>query len=141
MGSFIKYELKLITMEVQFDELVKIIDEISLTDRSRIQYRDRTYFIEPDGRSGPEAEFFESGTYSGADVYIWNQVRPEFRRPMILHEVIEADLYLHQRIPKRDAHQTAVEYDRKYARMNLDDQTLKEYEEFRESINEFFGGN
>ncbi|MBD3249109.1 hypothetical protein GF336_03625 [Candidatus Woesearchaeota archaeon] len=128
-------------MEVQFDELVKIIDEISLTDRSRIQYRDRTYFIELDGRSGPEAEFFASGTYSGADIYIWNQVRPEFKRPMILHEVIEADLYLHQRIPKRDAHMTAMEHDRNYAKATLDTQTLLEYEQFRESINEFFGGN
>jgi len=124
-------------MKVKFDELAKLIDAISLTKRSKIQYEDRIYFIEPNGREGPEAEFFPSGTYNGADIYIWNKVRREFRRPMILHEVIEADLFLHQKVPKSDAHKTAMKYDKDYAKNSLDSQTLKEYEEFRTSISEF----
>ena len=124
-------------MEVKFDELTKIINAISLTKRSVIQYRNKTYFIEPNGREGPEAEFFPSRTYNGADIYIWNKVRREFRRPIILHEVIEADLFLHQKIPKSDAHKTSMKYDKNYAKNSLDSQTLREYEEFRTSISEF----
>jgi len=124
-------------MEVKFDELTKIINAISLTKRSVIQYRNKTYFIEPNGREGPEAEIFPSGTYDGADIYIWNKVKREFRRPIILHEIIEADLFLHQKVPKRDAHKTAMKYDKDYAKNSLDSQTLREYEEFRTSISKF----
>ncbi len=72
-------------------------------------------------------------------MYVWDKVPSGFRRPIILHEVVEADLYIHQNISKSKAHGKAVDLDKRFAKETLDAQTLAEYEAFRAKGGEFFG--
>ncbi len=119
-------------MEIDFAELKRIVLGLSVTDVSTLEYRDRTYYVNPSSGEGPPGESFAPTYYDGADIYIWRRVPQKFRRPVIIHEVVEADLSYHQHLPRSVAHQTAVEIDRRFARETLDAATLTEYELFRE---------
>ena len=119
-------------MEIDFAELKRIVLDLSVTSVSTLEYRDRTYYVEPAARDGPPGESFVSTYYDGADIYVWKRVPKQFRRPVIVHEVVEADLSFYQGVPRSVAHQTAVEIDRRFASETLDALALAEYELFRE---------
>jgi hypothetical protein len=125
-------------MITDYKGIKEAVSEISVVENGQLlPYRGRDYWIGISSQ-GPIAEAFDNSYYSGADIYIWDQVPEKFRRAIILHEVIEADLYFFQDIPKPKSHKKAVELDRRFARETLDSKTLAEYEEFRKQGGDFF---
>ena len=126
-------------MEINYEEIKSAVSEIAIDEAGDLlSYRGRDYYIDPNSPARPIGEFHKSTAYDGADIYIWDKVPEKFRRAIILHEVIEADLYIHQGLPQNEAHERTVPYDRRYARETLDSKTFLEYEEFRKNGNEFF---
>ena len=111
-------------MDIDYDRLKGKIDELSLDEISTVRYNGREYYIDPNSTSNPDcgkpAEWFKSSAYSGADVYIWDSVEPEFKKAMALHEIIEADLKRHQHVPIEEAHRIARENDERYASETMD---------------------
>jgi hypothetical protein len=137
--SFINSNLLVVTMEINYDEIKGAVLEIAIDETGDLlSYRGRDYYIDPISPAGPIGEFHASTEYDGADIYIWDKVPKKFRRAIILHEVIEADLHIHQWLPQNEAHERTVPHDRRYARETLDSKTFLEYEEFRKNGNEFF---
>ena len=126
-------------MEVDFKELKTELKLIDLEEINRIPYHDNMYWIDPMAfPDGEPSQWFESTAYTGADVYIWGGLRKEFKKPLILHEIIEADLVLHQGVDRRAAHREAEKFDRKYARSLLNKEELSDYEKTRESLEKSF---
>jgi hypothetical protein len=93
----------------------------------------------PDEECGKPAEWFRSSAYDGADVYIWEDIEPEFKKAMILHEIIEADLRLHQRMPIEEAHGTASVLSTRHAMEILDSATFELFEKERDEMEQKYG--
>jgi len=126
-------------MEIDFKELETELKLIDLDDINRVPYRDRTYWVDPMAfPEGKPAQWFESTAYNGADIYIWGGVREEFKKPLILHEIIEADLVLHQKTGREEAHEEARRVDREYAKSRLNQEEFSDYEKTRESFEKAF---
>jgi hypothetical protein len=126
-------------MGINYDEIKSAVSEIAIDKTGDLLlYGGRDYYIDPISPAGPIGEFYASTAYDGADIYIWDKVPEKFRRAIILHEVIEADLHIHQGLPLNKAHERTVPFDRRYARETLDSKTFLEYEKFRKNGNEFF---
>ena len=110
-------------MDIRYEELKAKVEDISLDKSSVINYRGRDYWVQPNSISfreagkdaGKPAEWHRSSEYSGADIYIWRDIEPEFKKAMILHEIIEADLQHHQRVPGEEAHDAAMKDGMRYA--------------------------
>jgi len=138
--SFKKELISLNNMEIDFKELKTELKLIGLEEISRVPYRDRVYWVDPMAfPDGKPSQWFESTAYSGADVYVWGGLRQEFKKPLILHEIIEADLVLHQEIERRDAHTEAEKFDGKYAKSLLSKEEFSDYEKTRERFEKAFG--
>lgn len=128
-------------MDVDYEQLKNAVEALPLRNFEETEYRGRVYMVDPiSPMKNPPAEWFESTAYDGADVYIWKGIPPEFKRSIILHEILEADLTLHQGIPRERSHTVATEYDTKYAKEKLDDIAYRQYEELRVTLSSFFGG-
>lgn len=128
-------------MEIDYEALRKAVESLPLKNFEETEYRGRMYMVEPiSPTKNPPVEWFTSTAYDGADVYIWEGIPEKFKRPVILHEILEADLTLHQGIPIDTAHKIAQDNDRKYAKEKLDDIAYKQYEELRAELGTFFGG-
>jgi hypothetical protein len=126
-------------MEVDYTEIKSAVSKVSIDETGGLlSYRGRDYYVDPISPAGSIGEFHWSTLYDGADIYIWDKVPEEFRRVIILHEVIEADLRIHQKLPLNEAHEKTVSYDRRYAKETLDSKALLEYEELRKNGDEFF---
>lgn len=111
-------------MNIDYDRLKGRVDELSLDEIEIVHYNGRQYWVDlnciPDPECGQPAEWFKSTKFSGADVYVWDNVEPEFKRAMALHEIIEADLKRHQLVPIEEAHRIAREHDKRYASETMD---------------------
>ena len=128
-------------MEVLYEEIKQAVLKIPLEETGEeLEYRGRSYFVEPFSQQGPAGEYFQSSSFDGADIYLWEKVPEKFKRPVLLHEIIEADLNIHQNIPKENAHDEAIKHDMRFARETLDRKTFKGYEGFRANAAEFSGG-
>jgi hypothetical protein len=116
-------------MQVDYESLKKSIDDLDLNNISRVQYRSREYWINPTSApgEGKPAQWFKSTSCSGADVYLWETIEPEFKKAMVLHEIIEADLKVHQRVPEQVAHDVAREHDERYVKETLNEFILRLY--------------
>ena len=123
-------------MELLYDELRKELDRLSLDATFIVFYRTRDFFIDPNSTPGhgEPAEWFPSTVYSGADVYVWEDIEREFKMPIILHEVIEADLRIYQEFSKDDSHNIAKEFDKRYAKELLSGEFYKDYEANRDLL-------
>ena len=64
---------------------------------------------------GPIGMFVPSHAYSGADIYIWEGVPRLFVRPVVVHEIVEADLRICQNA-QGAAHSLARRVDRLIAK-------------------------
>ena len=123
-------------MEVEFEDLKRKVNGLNLSEWENIEYRGRTFHIIPDVPHGEglPAEWFKSTHYDGADVYIWENIPDDFKRSIIIHEIIEADLRLNQRVDCTKAHEAATDYDRRYASLTLDEQRYRQYENERNRL-------
>ena len=110
-------------MKIDYTLLKKEILGIDTEGISIIFYNERGYYADlgctPDYNGGMPAEWFRSTRHSGADVYIWSNIEPEFKRAMDLHEIIEADLKMHQNLTAEEAHKTARKYDSIFAKETM----------------------
>lgn len=117
-------------MDIKYDEIRNALLSISVVEVTVLSYRSRDYYIDPVSPQGPIAEFHYSTSYNGADIYVWDKVPVEFRRSVILHEIVEADLHMHQNVEKMKAHEEAVKLDNRFARETLDTEKYTKYECF-----------
>jgi len=126
-------------MEVDFEGLKKELRSVDLEGISVVPYRERIFWVDsmsfPDGKP---AQWFESTGYSGADIYLWGGLREDFKRPFILHEIVEADLVLYQKVNKKTAHEEAKKFDRKYAESILSEEEFSDYEKARKGLENAF---
>ena len=121
-------------------ELFSLVNALSLKDLDIIPYRGRNYWIQITENLEPPAWYSTSTLVDGADIYLDKQKIPQkFQKPVILHEIIEADLSIHQNIPLQKAHQLAQEEDRTYASLFLSSTQREEYEKLRERLEASFG--
>lgn len=121
-------------MELDYDGLKKSLSRISARRNGQlVPYRGRDYWIGISPQ-GPIAEIFAGSFYGAADIYIWNRVPPKFRKPVIFHEVLEADLSFYQGVPKQDAHNIASGMDSKYAEELLRKEDFEEYKKFKDQL-------
>ncbi len=129
-------------MDIDRAELTSLVDAPKLEDADIQEYRGRSYWIQiSDGINPPPACWYSKSTYvDGADIYIDKEVIPDiFKRPVIFHEILEADLFLYQGVEKNEAHHIAREEDRKYANKLLTESEKREYEELRKRLCDFSG--
>lgn len=120
------------TFDIQYNKLKQTVRELSPTEVTIIPYRGRDYFVDPEAEQGPAGEFHPSTVYDGADVYVWKQVPQKLRLPVIFHEVVEADLRIHQGAPKQEAHDLAALLDAQFAKDTFDTETMHSYSDFSE---------
>ena len=78
---------------------------------------------------------YESQLVDGADIYLLESVREEFKRPIVAHEIIEWDIrnQTNCAIDVATAHQTAKEIDERIARETLDDKLFRTYIDWRKN--------
>ena len=95
-------------------------------------YRDREYFF-MFSPQGPIGMFVPSHAYSGADIYIWEGVPRLFVRPVVVHEIVEADLRICQNA-QGAAHSLARRVDRLIAKELLSENDFIKYELFRSQV-------
>ncbi|MBT3395049.1 hypothetical protein HOA59_00730 [archaeon] len=117
------------------DKINELKKELSIFDTSKIglvKYLDRTYWIDPTSYSGEGeiAEWFASTTYDGADIYIHDNAIDEFKKPYILHEIVESSL-VRDGLSTHAAHLVAKHFDGEYAKEILSDSKYEEYETLR----------
>lgn len=119
-------------MNIDFERLKRELLDVPIDAASIITYNSRRYYLDLEAGQGPAGEYYTSTAYDGADIYVWDAVPEIFRKSVAFHEIVEADLYIHQHVSKRKAHLKATEADRRFASETLDHKTFLEYEEFRE---------
>jgi hypothetical protein len=105
-------------MQVDYEALKKSIDDLDLNRISTIQYNGREYWINPTSAPGHGAsvEMFPSTAHSGADVYAWETLETELKKPLILHEIVEWDLKQSNHTKWNEAHKVARAFEVRYVR-------------------------
>lgn len=129
-------------MDIQFEELSTLLESLDLNEVSLVSYRNRNYWVDciAEPGHGKPVEWFSSTSLEGADIYCWADINPLHKRPMIFHELIEADLVLHQEVDQTRAHNAARVLDREYAKRLMTAQELVEYETQRRAMEKRFSG-
>ncbi len=122
-------------MEDLSDKINELKKELSSFDISKVglvEYLNRTYWIDPTSYSGEGeiAEWFASTVYDGADIYIHDSAPKKFKKPYILHEIIESSL-VREGLSTHAAHLVAKHFDGEYAKEILSDSKYEEYETLR----------
>ncbi len=96
-------------------------------------------FCPEDAQDSPGTYDFSEEWVDGAEISIWDSLRREFRKPVLLHEVAEFllrepytrnDGGLVYKISEDKAHTIARKFDRRYARETLGNPTFREYLSF-----------
>ncbi|MBI4919052.1 hypothetical protein HY837_03920 [archaeon] len=118
-------------MNIDFDALKSAVDGLFLDgSHETLEYFGRTYFV----TSSPDldtAVWFAPTYYTGADIYFCERIPEKFKGPVVLHEILEADLRVHQELPLSEAHKIAVIHDSLYAKQKLTEQDFLKYEKWR----------
>ena len=139
--SFIYSNLIVVIMDINREELTSLVDALELKDMDIVEYRGRNFWLQISKGLNPPAAWYSESTYvDGADVYIDKDLIPDrFKKPVIFHEILEADLRIHQNMPQDEAHRLARDEDRKYANKLLTESEKSDYEGLRKELGDFFG--
>lgn len=122
-------------MEVERSALEHLVNSLKSKKIQIVQYRGRDYRIDIGKHVDSPAWYLESSFVTGAEIGIdRDQIPDKFKRAVILHEIVEADLYIHQQIIRRKAHHRAVREDYFYARKHLNEAEFREYGTFRQRL-------
>ena len=105
------------------------LGKVNLKKKTIIEYKGREYWINPIAESGHESpsSWYRSTDYSGADVYIWRNMKKKIKKQFTFHEIIEADLRLHEQFSECNSHIFSNVITDDYARRTLNDTTLDLY--------------
>jgi len=140
-------------VNIDYRELKATIDRARIRYGHQFEYQDRTFnvfthkHLKRDEKEGELPVFYTNNSSTADyDIYIaTNLVKKEFRKPVLLHETLEA--FLQEGFCKEFdgdtavdmAHEIAIGYDKKYARETLSDELFEEYLQLRERLTGFFG--
>ncbi len=108
-----------------------------------------TYQIFLDPRNtGQPCFYLKQKDLTRFEIYIWRKIPKVFKRPLILHEIVESLTMesWHYSIgeepyedAQRRAHNLAVDLDDRFARETLDDREYSEYKVLKEEFRRKFG--
>ncbi|MFH1307778.1 MAG: hypothetical protein ABIH72_02915 [archaeon] len=141
-------------INIDYEVLKATIDKAKVKFGHQFEYKDKTFNVftcrhTKENEENGELPVFWTSNSSTAyyDIYIaTNAVKKEFRKPVLLHETLEAFLFedffeeFDIRTAKGIAHEIAKGYDKKYAREALSDELFEEYLQLREKLNTSFFG-
>ncbi len=138
---------------VDYEGLKVVIDKSRIRWEYQFEYLGRLFNVFPgkytrtDRRAG-EKPVFWMGNSSTADYDIYiatNVFKKEFRKPVLLHETLEAFLQedfcrkFDYRTALTMAHEVAIQYDQRYAREILSDDLFGEYLQLRDRLTGLLG--
>jgi len=139
--------------DVEYQSLKDAVDGASLEQGEIISCKDLSHYIlfcPTDTEDGlPARWIYPSSLVNGGDIYIWASIRKEFKRPLILHEILEVTYSIERfgnvrpyfipdselEAESKKGHRLARQYDERYAKETLDKTTFKEYLDYRRKIN------
>lgn len=133
-------------MKIDYDALKKIVENTKFKDGERLSYSGVKFLLFPGKYTERDMEeheypiFFLHSSVVDWDIYFAINVVPEdFRKPCLLHEILEGTSFIHLRhklkLPYDEAyikaHKIAVKYDKKYAKEILSNNRFEEYKLLR----------
>ncbi|MBT4445937.1 hypothetical protein HOA92_06075 [archaeon] len=138
-------------VNVDYAELKKAIDGAKVSYGYQFEYQERTFNIFPhkhtrqNEKDGENPAFWQDNSSLGDyDIYIaTNLVKKKFRKPVLLHETLEAFLQegfckgFDKETAIDMAHKIATEYDKLYARKTLNGELFEEYLQLRKRLTGF----
>lgn len=142
--------------DIDYPELRTVIDRVPIRNGTQFEYRDMMFSLftyrrnRLDERDGTPPFFWKEDSSLG-DYVIYlalNVGRREFRKPILMHETLEAFLFEECKREEGDwkkgvqmAHKIAAEHDERYAREILTGEMFNEYVAFKASLHNFLGGS
>ena len=140
-------------VNIDYQKLKTTIDRARVVNGHQFEYQNITFnvfthkHLKRDEKEGELPIFYiNNSSTADYDIYIaTNVVKKEFRKPVLLHETLEAFLqeYFCEEFDdykaSEMAHKIAIGYDEEYAREILSDELFKEYLGLRQRLTGFFG--
>ncbi|GEM_PF-4479942 len=143
-------------IDIDYDGLKAVIDRVHIRMGAQFEYQGTVFNVftyqhtKSDEREGDDPFFWKADSaLGGYDLYLaLNVGKKEFRRPILLHETLEAFLAYacleectDEEEGFRMVHEIATRYDEQYARERLSEGQFREYLTFKKGLHGFLGGN
>ncbi|MBI4159523.1 hypothetical protein HY500_04690 [Candidatus Woesearchaeota archaeon] len=136
-------------MDVDYKKLVNVVENAKFQSYERLSYSGGDFLLFPgehtkrDEEDGNPPIFCNPSLMADWDIYFGMNVVPkDFRRPCLLHEILEMSSFdeikqapnLTKEEALRQAHDIAREYDNRYARETLSEPRYTEYTKLRQRL-------
>ena len=135
---------RLVNADIKYEHIAAVIRKVELLNYTFFECGGIDHCLvyeSPNERDVTPAWYsYPSRQVNGADIIIADTVPINFRRPMLLHEVSEVLLRRPDcdrgvfKIGIKNAHQTAREWDERFARETLDDKAFDEYIKYKKQF-------
>lgn len=128
---------------VNIKELERLVDSLELTHGENIEYQGLSFLLMTCDKNEGKPGMWSQNTEGGFDydVYIWENLSPDFKRGIVFHEVLECTLHDQREklFPKSEdpcyeAHKLTRPHELNYVQKFMDHKQFSEYKAFIEQF-------